>query len=656
MRLRPCNALLVIAGLTWLVVAPAASADHSRLERISTGPAGGNGARGAVATSISRNGHRVTFYTEESLVPQDTDSTGDVYLRSRGRLTLASVGPLGGNGPHDAYGYLTPDGSVVFRTAERLTADDTDTAIDLYRYRSWTGVTALLTPDPIAGFFDERISPNASRLLFFTADALAPDDTDANFDLYLSTPAGIRLVTAAPDAATSNVSYCFWLRETLACNWAAFYASGRRILFMSSERLVDADADALPDWYALTGGNLELLTPGALTARDGDLFPTDGTSVFFSTNAALDPADTDDLVDVYEVSAGIVGLLTPDSAPAFGLTRRDVRLRRVTDDGGAILVETFARLIQADGDDNEDIYLFRDGTPQLISTGSLPITYAQYPHASLQAATPDGSHVVFTTGEKLEPEDTDEDVDIYLRSGSSTALVSTGPQDVCPFESSCSPGDYVRFLSDDGRRVFFDSYKQLVPEDTDSQSDLYERFAGVTTLISVGPNEANISPFCGTCLFSRDGRRVVFHTTAQLLPEDADDRTDVYAATANAPPDCGPVHGTPATLLPADRRWRSVELGGASDPDGDPLTIRITGVTQDERVGPAPDAALAGGAGRVLLRAERDALGDGRVYRVAFTASDGLGGSCSGTATVHVPRRQGAATDSAPPSYDSFRR
>jgi hypothetical protein len=57
----------------------------------------------------------------------------------------------------------------------------------------------------------------------------------------------------------------------------------------------------------------------------------------------------------------------------------------------------------------------------------------------------------------------------------------------------------------------------------------------------------------------------------------------------------------------------------------------------------------------VLLRAERDVDGDGRVYRVSFTASDGLGGSCSGTTTVQVPRQGDTAADSAPPSYDSFR-
>ena len=82
----------------------------------------------------------------------------------------------------------------------------------------------------------------------------------------------------------------------------------------------------------------------------------------------------------------------------------------------------------------------------------------------------------------------------------------------------------------------------------------------------------------------------------------------------------------------------------------------VTGVTQDERVvGGQPDAKQAGRPGRVYLRAERRRRGNGRVYRIAFTASDGNGGSCTGTATVSVPlHKHRPAVDSAPPSHDSF--
>jgi hypothetical protein len=42
----------------------------------------------------------------------------------------------------------------------------------------------------------------------------------------------------------------------------------------------------------------------------------------------------------------------------------------------------------------------------------------------------------------------------------------------------------------------------------------------------------------------------------------------------------------------------------------------------------------------VLLRAERDPKGDGRVYTIAFEVSDERGATCTGEATVTVPRHK----------------
>jgi dipeptidyl aminopeptidase/acylaminoacyl peptidase len=122
----------------------------------------------------------------------------------------------------------------------------------------------------------------------------------------------------------------------------------------------------------------------------------------------------------------------------------------------------------------------------------------------------------------------------------------------------------------------------------------------------------------------------------------------------NRPPDCSHVTASPDTLWPPNGKLVPVSVAGATDPDGDEVTLTITGVTQDEPTR-RPDAVLGPASYQVSLRAERDGAGDGRVYRIAFRATDGRGGECSGTATVGVPHDQGAvAVDSAPPSYDSL--
>ena len=131
----------------------------------------------------------------------------------------------------------------------------------------------------------------------------------------------------------------------------------------------------------------------------------------------------------------------------------------------------------------------------------------------------------------------------------------------------------------------------------------------------------------------------------------------------NHPPACTATASGPS-MWPPNHKLRTFTLSGATDPDGDPVTITITGVTQDEPVdaigngdgNTSPDAFITGPS-TVSLRAERAGTGDGRVYRIAYTGSDGRGGSCSGVAFVGVPHDQGGqpiAIDSAPPSYNSL--
>ena len=89
-----------------------------------------------------------------------------------------------------------------------------------------------------------------------------------------------------------------------------------------------------------------------------------------------------------------------------------------------------------------------------------------------------------------------------------------------------------------------------------------------------------------------------------------------------------------------------VSVLGVTDPDGDPVSVTIDTILQDEPVHgrgqgrTGPDASVVG-AGAVLIRRERSGLDNGRVYEISFTASDGQGGSCSGVVEVGVRRDQG---------------
>jgi hypothetical protein len=124
----------------------------------------------------------------------------------------------------------------------------------------------------------------------------------------------------------------------------------------------------------------------------------------------------------------------------------------------------------------------------------------------------------------------------------------------------------------------------------------------------------------------------------------------------NQPPDCPNARAVPGSLWPANHKMKTISIAGVMDPDGDVVTIEITGVRQDEPVkgtgdgDTSPDATLK----PLQVRAERAGSGNGRVYHVLFRATDGKGGVTNGEVTVCVPHDQGGGgcIDDGP-RYDS---
>jgi len=84
----------------------------------------------------------------------------------------------------------------------------------------------------------------------------------------------------------------------------------------------------------------------------------------------------------------------------------------------------------------------------------------------------------------------------------------------------------TRNISADGSRVFFDSSDAILPEDTNEKTDVYEWSGGQVHLISDGK-----SPFNSTFQdASANGDSVYFGTGARLVGQDTDSHVDVYVA------------------------------------------------------------------------------------------------------------------------------
>jgi hypothetical protein len=113
----------------------------------------------------------------------------------------------------------------------------------------------------------------------------------------------------------------------------------------------------------------------------------------------------------------------------------------------------------------------------------------------------------------------------------------------------------------------------------------------------------------------------------------------------NRDPNCSDAIPSVAEVWPPNHKWVEIEILDVNDPDGDEVSITITGITQDEpvfgkgsgRTGPDGDGI---GTSIARVRAERSGKGNGRVYEISFDAEDGMGGMCSGTVSVCVPHDQ----------------
>jgi hypothetical protein len=196
----------------------------------------------------------------------------------------------------------------------------------------------------------------------------------------------------------------------------------------------------------------------------------------------------------------------------------------------------------------------------------------------------------------------------------------------------------------------------------------------VFTVTGANPTSGSaVTNSSGVATFTYTGTVPGLDTITAFFDEDGDgvkDANETVLDTAtkewiNAPPDCSDVVLDVTTLWPPNHKLRKITASGATDPDiGGTVTLVIDGIRQDEPVNgrgdgnTAPDAFLTSPrSASAKVRAERAGTGDGRVYRVHFTATDQFGATCDGTALVGVPHDRGrgrVAIDSAPPSFNSL--
>ena len=232
----------------------------------------------------------------------------------------------------------------------------------------------------------------------------------------------------------------------------------------------------------------------------------EGAHVLFGTQEQLAPADTDSSTDVYDTFGTVSSLVS--IGPSGGNGAFGAFAAGLSDDGSHAFFDTSEQLVPEDTDGQPDLYERAGGATSLVSTGPAGGNGAYPVYASgLVGSSADGAHVFFQTGEQLVAEDTDSAIDVYERTGGTTALVSTGPTG-----GNGNADATADAVSTDGSRAVFETTEQLTAEDTDSEKDIYVRAGGTTELLSIGvtiPNDASPVFFGGA---SDDATSVAFST------------------------------------------------------------------------------------------------------------------------------------------------
>jgi hypothetical protein len=195
--------------------------------------------------------------------------------------------------------------------------------------------------------------------------------------------------------------------------------------------------------------------------------------------------------------------------------------------------------------------------------------------------------------------------------------------------------------------VMLDGSSSYDPDVVDTITFAWEQTDGPTVALVYGPGDPNhIMPTFLTPWISADTQLKFKLTVTDNWGLSSSASVIVTINNWNTPPDVTNAHADVPVLWPPDHKMIQVHILGVNDAQNNAI-ITITNVTQDEPTNglgdgdTTPDAFISASHDSVQLRAERSGKGNGRVYRITFTASDpetiALGNSPTGTIKVMVP-------------------
>jgi len=441
---------------------------------------------------------------------------------------------------------------VLFGTSQALVPEDQDDQGDIYQ-REGGRLTLVSTADngfdvPQSASF-VMATPDLSHVVWRTDESMTFDDFDnGQSDLYVRSGGDTQLVTEAQIPGFSSINPVLF---------AGISTNGSHIVFQTNEGLLVGDSDGLDDVYESFNGTVRLLSPGGSGPVSFRGMSADGTHVFMSTTAKLLGADGDDAADVYEnVNGAGVSLLTPGTAADAGWAG-------ASSDGTHVYFHTTESLNAVlDTDSSKDVYERAAGATTLVST-SATAGSGDF-DANFQRASADGSRVLFSTGEGLDPADTDGAGgdpydDLYLRSAGATTLVSGGES----FDSSLVFSD----MTPDGEHIFWYSAQTFAGDLDFGFIDAWHWNEGTITRVSVGAQDDQGAHDDSFAARSGDLSSFFFQSDGQVAPGDTDAYDDIYERDGSTTRLITPTPSEPCTVEPVSDRCVPKFKGTSFDGD-----------------------------------------------------------------------------------------
>jgi hypothetical protein len=422
-------------------------------------------------------------------------------------------------------------------------------------------------------------SADLSHVVFEANDALTAAAPPADRSVYEWTAAGgLRLVSLlpgpgevpVPGAVAGDGLQRDFTKAVSEDGSRIFWTAGGGQLYVREDGVRSVQLNASTRVPSLGDGNAILQ---AITA--------DGSKAIFSNDVALTEAPGDLGGGLYQadLETGSLRDLTPNAAGS----PRIQGVLGMSDDGSHVYFVARAVLAEGASAEANNLYLARDGAVEFVATlaGGDESAWSRVLESHSSRVTGDGD-AIFLSEASLTGYDNrdavsglpDRQLYLYDAAARRLACISCNPSGGRPLgAASLPPGtgpSYLpRVISEDGRRLFFNSADALVAADGNGRQDVYEYENGALSLISSGTS----SDISALVEVSPSGRDVFFTTRSRLVAEDRDTEADMYdarlgggfAAKNSAPLGCageacrGPLGAfvpasAPATMWPGDGR------------------------------------------------------------------------------------------------------